>query len=169
MEAISARVVSGTVAGLHRKPEVPGERGLPKPSVPSLQVSARGADGDFNRWRSQERAGDEAMALLLIPMENIEELRREGWPIRLGDLGENVTTRGIPNLQFSPPCRLRVGEATVEISKPCDPCDNLLLLPYVGRSRGAEFLRTMIGRRGWYARVVVPGEIRVGDSIRSLP
>jgi MOSC domain-containing protein YiiM len=165
---VVANVVTGTVAGLHRKPEVPGERGLPKPSVPSLRVSSRGAEGDFNRWREEERAGDGAMALLLLPAETIEELNREGWPVRPGDLGENVTTRGIPYDQFSPPCRLRVGGATVEVSKPCDPCDNLLLLPYVGPARGADFLRTMIGRRGWYARVVDPGEIRVGDAIRPL-
>jgi len=160
--------LAGVVASLHRKPEVAGERGLPKPSVPTLRVGVTGAEGDFNRWRQEERDGDPGMALLLLPAETLAELGREGWPVQEGDLGENVTTRGIPYADFAPSRRFTIGAATVEISKACDPCDNLLGLPYVGAERGREFLRTMLGRRGWYARVVVPGEIRVGDPIRAV-
>jgi len=160
---------SGRVIRLGVKPRTPGQRGLPKPAVPRVRVALAGVDGDYNVWRQEERAGDPDYALLLLPVETIEALNREGWPVRPGDLGENITSSGIPYDSFTPPARLRVGGVVAEVSKACDPCDNLILLPYVGSARGPEFLRTLIGRRGWYARVVEPGEIRTGDAIQLLP
>jgi MOSC domain-containing protein YiiM len=108
------------------------------------------------------------MAVLLMPRETIEELNREGWPVRPGDLGENVVSSGIAYNAFAPGRRVAVGEALLEISKPCTPCDNLYLLPYVGLERGPAFLKTMVDRRGWYARVINEGTVRVGDPIELL-
>lgn len=161
--------VVGRVFELHKKPEIPGERGLPKPAVPEVRVSVRGVEGDYNRWRQEKHGGDLNNALLLLPLETIEQLRQEGWPVRPGDLGENVTTSGIPYDDLRPPRRLRVGSVVAEISKPCTPCDFLLGLPYVGAQRGPEFLKTTLDRRGWYARVLQPGSIRVGDPIEMVP
>ena len=158
----------GAVVGLHVKPEIPGERGLPKRPVSTLRVGPSGADGDFNRWREEERAGDGDYALLLYPVEMLDALNDEGWPIRPGDLGENILTRGLPYAELAPPGQFEVGEAVVEASKVCEPCDNLFLLPYVGKGRGPEFLKTMLDRRGWYARVLRPGTVRLGDSVRRL-
>jgi MOSC domain-containing protein YiiM len=160
-----SRAEHGTVVGLHRKPEVSNERGLPKPSVREVRVLRSGFEGDFNRYRHEDKADDERMAILLVPKETLEELNREGWPIRPGDLGENITSAGVPYGAFAPGRRFRVGEVELEVSKPCDPCDNLYLLPYVGAERGPEFMKTMMNRRGWYARVLREGTVRVGDSI----
>lgn len=160
--------VLGRVVGLHRKPETPGQHGLPKLPVPFVRVGPQGVEGDFNRFRQEERHADPAMALLILPAETIEALNREGWPVRPGDLGENITTEGIPYADLSPPHRFRIGGAVTEVAKPCEPCDNLYLLPYVGRERGPAFLKATLGRRGWYARVREAGEIRVGDPIRPL-
>jgi MOSC domain-containing protein YiiM len=160
---------AGRVVALHVKPEVPGEHGLPKPEVAVARFTAAGAVGDFNRFRHEERHDDPRMAILLLPQETIEQLNREGWPVRSGDVGENVTTAGIPYDAFVPGSRWRVGAAHLEITKPCTPCDNLLLLPYVGAPRGAEFLKTTLGRRGWYARVLVEGSVRPGDPIEPEP
>jgi MOSC domain-containing protein YiiM len=157
---------SGTVFELHRKPAVSGERGLPKPSVPVAQVTPAGIEGDFNRYRHEEDADDPRCALLLIPLETIRQLNAEGWPVHTGDLGENITSRGIPYSAFSPGKRFGIGGVVAEVSKPCDPCHNLALLPYVGSEREGEFLRTMRGRRGWYLRVLDGGTIRVGDPIQ---
>lgn len=156
----------GRVVEVHLKPEVPGERGLPKRAVPEIRLREDGVEGDFNRYRHEERHDDPAMAVLLLPRETLAELNREGWPVRPGDLGENLTTEGIPPAEFRPGLTLEVGEAVVEISKPCEPCDNLYLLPYVGRSKGPEFVRTMLDRRGWYARVRRRGRVRAGDAVR---
>ena len=155
----------GRVFELHRKPETPGEHGLPKPSVDRAFLAASGVQGDFNRYRHETKHDDPGMAILIMPRETLHELGREGWPVRSGDLGENITTEGIPYDAFAPGRRFRAGEAVVEVSKPCTPCDNLYLLPYVGTERGPEFLKVMNGRRGWFARVVREGWVRPGDPI----
>lgn len=100
-----------------------------------------------------------------MPVEMIRSLNAEGWPIGEGDIGENVTTEGIPYSEFHPGDRFRVGEAVLEVSKPCVPCTNLYLLPYVGDEKGPGFLKTMLDRRGWYASVVREGRVRSGDPI----
>jgi MOSC domain-containing protein YiiM len=53
----------------------------------------------------------------------------------------------------------------LEVTKPCDPCTVLFTLPYVGAKRGPEFLRTMLGRRGWFARVLQGGTVRAGAPV----
>ena len=163
------QALRGKVSALHRKAQVRGEHGLPKPAVDEVTVDRAGIVGDFNRFRHEERRDDPNMAVLLIPQETLEELNREGWPVRSGDLGENITTVGLAYSAFQPGTRVRVGSALLEVAKPCDPCDNLYLLPYVGRERGPEFLRTMLGRRGWFARVVREGRVHADDPIELEP
>jgi len=160
-----SEVPPARVFELHRKPEKSGEHGLPKPSVSQAFVAKSGVQGDFNRYRHETKHDDPGMALLILPRETLGDLQREGWPVRSGDLGENITTEGVPYDSFAPGRRFRIGEVVFEVSKPCTPCDNLFLLPYVGTSRGPEFLKVMNGRRGWYARVVLEGWVRPGDPI----
>jgi MOSC domain-containing protein YiiM len=159
----------GAVVQVNRKPETPGQRGLPKIPAPEIYLRVSGVEGDFNRFRHEERHDSPDMALLVVPQEILEDLGREGWPVQPGDLGENVTTAGIPNDAFRVGQQLRVGEALVEVAKPCDPCDNLYGLPYVGVVRGPAFLKTMLGRRGWYCRVIEEGTVRPGDAVRFVP
>ncbi len=158
----------GRVYQLNRKSQVPGERGLPKRAVTEIRITSAGLEGDYNVYRHDVSRDDPSMAVLVLPKETIEELGREGWPVRPGDLGENITSSGIPYDDFSPGRRLRVGTVLLEISKPCTPCTNLYLLPYVGAERGPEFLRTTLDRRGWYARVVEEGSVRTGDPIELI-
>ena len=160
--------VRGTVFRLQHKPETGEERGLPKHAVPEAFLTPAGLDGDFNRYRHEEKHDDPDMAILLEPLETLEDLQREGWPIAPGDIGENITTSGIPYHELLPGCVLEIGEARLTVAKACTPCENLYLLPYVGPSRGPEFLKTMLDRRGWYARVLRPGTVRVGDPIEVL-
>lgn len=155
----------GTVHDLHRKPERAGERGLPKPSVDEIEIGPRGVVGDFNRYRHELLADEPTSAILLMPLETLQELDGEGWPVRSGDLGENVTTSGLSYASMRPGAELELGSAAVTVVRSCDPCTNLYLLPYVGKVRGPEFLRIMNGRRGWYARVDRPGRVRRGDLI----
>ena len=157
--------VHGRVRSLHRKPETRSEHGLPKPVVPEIRIVPGGVEGDFNRYRHEDQQDEPTQAVLLMPVEMIRRLNGEGWPIREGDFGENVTTEGIPYGEFHPGDRFRVGDAVLEVSKPCTPCTNLELLPYVGAAKGPIFLKTMLGRRGWYASVVKEGTIRTGDTI----
>ncbi len=155
----------GRVRSLHRKPETGSEHGLPKPVVREIRIARGGVEGDFNRYRHEEQHDEPNQAVLLMPVEMIRSLNAEGWPIGEGDIGENVTTEGIPYSEFHPGDRFRVGEAVLEVSKPCVPCTNLYLLPYVGDEKGPGFLKTMLDRRGWYASVVREGRVRSGDPI----
>lgn len=158
----------GVVRRLSAKPKTLGQHGLPKPSIGRGRLSHTGVVGDFNLFRETEKHGDPGMALVLLPMETLEDLRREGWPVRPGDLGENITTEGILYADLAPPRRLRIGAAEAETTGPCDPCDNLYLLPYVGKDRGPAFLKATLGRRGWYARVTREGQVAEGDAVELL-
>jgi MOSC domain-containing protein YiiM len=154
--------VGGRVVQLHLKPRQGRARGLPKPAVPQLTITPEGVQGDFNRWRSEEANGDPDQAVLLLSEEILAALRAEGWPVQAGELGENLTLADLPPDVFQPGARVQLGEVLLEVSKPCDPCTVLYTLPYVGAERGPAFLRTLKGRRGWFARVVQGGTVRPG-------
>jgi MOSC domain-containing protein YiiM len=125
------------VERLSVKPQTPGEYGLPKRAVPGFEVTTRGAAGDYNNYRERELPGDLDLAILVITREVLD----------------------------APGARLQVGEVELEISKACDPCKEVYTLPYIGESRGPAFVRTLVGRRGWYARVLRPGTIAVGAPV----
>jgi MOSC domain-containing protein YiiM len=109
------------------------------------------------------------MAVLLLPLETIVQLNNEDWPVKPGDIGENFTTQGIPYEHFAIGQRYQLGESIVQIAKICNPCGNLKHLPYVGQEKKAQFIKTLLGRRGWYARVLQEGQVTVKDNILSLP
>ena len=160
--------VAGIVLQVNAKPQTKGEHGLPKRPVASAIVSRAGVEGDFNVYRHEEQEDEPDQALMIMPIETIRELNDEGWPVRPGDLGENLTTSGIPYESFSIGKTFIAGGVRLQISKPCEPCTRLYSLPYVGKSKGPGFLKVMLGRRGWYARVVVEGRVRAGDSVTSV-
>lgn len=159
----------GRVVSLSIKPRTPGERGLPKGVVASLEIRATGAVGDFNNYRSHELHGDTDCALLLLTEDILGELREQGWPVEPGHLGENALIAGIGNSELRPGLAVRLGEARVQISKACDPCTELYVLGYVGKTRGPEFIRALHGRRGWYARVLEEGTVASGDPVHLVP
>lgn len=150
------------------KPSTPGEPGLPKRAVASARLTSAGFEGDFNRYRQEEKAGSPDMAVLLMPSETLRALNDEGWPIRPGDIGENITSEGLAYGAFAPGLRFKLGAAVVEVSKACDPCRTLSHLPYVGQAKVAAFVKVMLGRRGWYARVIEEGLVAQGDAIGLL-
>jgi MOSC domain-containing protein YiiM len=157
--------LTGRVLQLSVKPETAGEFGLPKRAVPELFVTAAGAAGDFNRYRTEQLPGDRDQALLLMTQDLLDTLRSEGWPVERGDLGENLTLGGVPESSLAPGVRLRLGEVELEISKACDPCSETWSLPYIGKERGPAFVRALVGRRGWYARVLTEGRLDLETSV----
>ena len=148
-----------TLLQINVKPNTANEHGIPKTSVTSAILSKSGLEGDYNNWRTKKKSGNPDMAVLLYPIETIQELNKEGWPVKPGDLGENFTITGIPHSHFSPNQQYQIGESLIEISFECDPCQNLSVLPYVGKTKINEFIKTLIHRRGWYARVLKEGLI----------
>jgi MOSC domain-containing protein YiiM len=74
---------------------------------------------------------------------------------------ENITTRGLDMKQMHPGQRLRIGEALLEVTIPCEPCSRMDDI----RAGLREELRE---RRGWMCRVVETGNVRRGDGIEIL-
>jgi len=161
--------MTGSVLQINVKPQRKGERGIPKVPVEATSVTRTGAEGDYNVYRQEKKGGDSDSAILLIPIETIRDLNSEGWPVKPGDLGENITTSGIPYSYFAVGKTFALGKAVLQVSRACDPCENLFVLPYVGPSKGPKFLKTMLGRRGWYARVIREGRVKRGDRIEEEP
>lgn len=147
------------------KPDTLGQVGLPKKRVSSAMISKRGVEGDYNRFRSQKKENDPEMAVMILSTDIIEALKSEGWPVNAGDLGENLTLANVDYNIIAPGNKFQIGSVILEISFICDPCTNLNNLPYVGKEKSAQFIKTLMKRRGWYARVLQPGEVSVGDSV----
>ena len=165
MSEITPHSGSGRIVRLQLKPREGRSRGLPKRPVDELTIGAHGVDGDFNRWRTEKANGDPDQAVLLLADEVLVQLRAEGWPVGPGDLGENLLVSGLPSDTLAPGVRVRAGHVELEISKRCDPCVVLYGLPYIGQERGPAFVRTLRNRRGWFARVIRGGVLRVGMDI----
>jgi MOSC domain-containing protein YiiM len=168
--------MNGRVVQINRKPETPGQHGLPKLPVSSIHVTRHGLEGDFNRFRHDAKADDPSRAVLLLPLETIQQLNAEGWPVKPGDMGENITTEGIPYDDFVVGDQYRLGEVIIQITEPCTACRYLESLPYVQEAKGVEFITTLtrteggalVNRRGWYASVVEEGTISQGDAIEPV-
>ena len=105
----------------------------------------------------------------LIHAELHDELRAAGFDIRAGEMGENVTTRGIDLLRLPVGTRLHLGaEAVVEITglrNPCYQLDGLhpgLMAAVLDRDADGNLVR----KAGVMGVVLAGGEVRAADPIR---
>ncbi|MBT3731921.1 MAG: MOSC domain-containing protein [Candidatus Marinimicrobia bacterium] len=157
-----------TIFQINVKPKTLNEHGIPKTSVKSVYVSKLGLEGDYNNFRTIKKDKNPDMAVLVYPIETIHELNNEGWPIMPGDLGENFTTSGIPHSHLSLNQKYKIGECIIEISFECDPCKNLSVLPYIGETKINDFIKKLMHRRGWYARVLKEGVVTQNSVIEQI-
>ncbi|MFW9778512.1 MAG: MOSC domain-containing protein [Candidatus Heimdallarchaeota archaeon] len=160
--------MAGYISQINIKTRTLGERGLPKYPVETARLTKKGLEGDFNVYRTKRKNNDPSQAVLIMPIEMIHTLNQEGWPIKSGDLGENFTTKGIEYDEFQPGDQFNIGETIIEITKGCNPCRNLSVLPYVTEKKVSKFIQFMLNRRGWYGKVVREGIVKKGDDIQKL-
>lgn len=104
----------------------------------------------------------------LIHVELFDELATGGFSLQPGDMGENVTTRGIDLLALPAGARQRLGpEALVEITGLRNPCVQIeafqpgLLKAVLGRDADGKLIR----KAGIMGIVLEGGEVRPGDPI----
>ncbi len=104
----------------------------------------------------------------LIHAELHQELREAGFDVSAGQMGENITTRGIALLGLPTGTRLHLGKtAIVEVTGLRNPCVQLdhvqtgLMAAVVARDEHGALIR----KAGIMALVVVGGEVRPGDPI----
>ena len=109
----------------------------------------------------------------LIHGELHDELRDRGFALVPGQMGENVTTRGIDLLGLPTGTRLRLGaDAVVEVTGLRNPCYQLngiqegLMAATLDRDPDGKLIR----KAGVMAVAVAGGTVRAGDGIRmTLP
>lgn len=104
----------------------------------------------------------------LIQGELHDALAAAGFAVMPGDLGENVTTRGIDLLGLPTGAKLRLGaEAVVEITGLRNPCSQIdgfqqgLLKQVLGRDEAGNLVR----KAGVMGIVLAGGTVRPGDAI----
>ena len=165
--------MSGVVTGVSSS----ATHSFEKPSQDSIRLLVGlGVEGDAHsgvtvKHRSRV-AVDPSLPNLrqvhLIHAELHDELRAAGFEVAAGQMGENITTRGVDLLGLPCGTRLHLGdEAVVEVTGLRNPCAQLdhfqagLIAAVLGRDEAGNLVR----KAGIMGIVLVGGEVRSGDSV----
>lgn len=166
-------MVSGTVVAVSRS----AAHTFSKPVQERIQLLAGlGVEGDAHmgetvKHRSRAARDPDLPNLRqvhLIHAELHEELRAAGFKVSAGQMGENITTRGIDLLGLPAGARLHIGDtAVVEVTglrNPCKQLDDLqqgLMAAVLDRDEQGQLIR----KAGVMGIVVSGGEVKPGDPI----
>jgi MOSC domain-containing protein YiiM len=149
-----------------------------KPTELSIRLLAGlGVEGDAHMGRTVKHrsrvARDPSQPNLrqvhLIHAELHDELQATGFDVAAGQMGENITTRGVDLLGLPRRTRLHLG-ATVKVAvtglrNPCVQLDRFrpgLMAAVLGRDRQGNLIR----KAGVMAIVLAGGEVLPGDPVR---
>ena len=105
----------------------------------------------------------------LVHAELHDELRAAGFAVAAGQMGENVTTRGVDLLALPAGTRLRLGDsAVVEVTGLRNPCAQLdgLQAGLMAATLGRDEQGNLIRRAGIMGIVLAGGAVRPGDPIQ---
>lgn len=154
------------------------EHTFSKPTETSIRLlTSLGVEGDAHsgetvKHRSRVRRDPTQPNLRqvhLIHAELHDELGEAGFEVKPGQLGENVTTRGVDLLGLPTGTVLRIGDsAVVEVTGLRNPCYQIddfqhgLLKQVLHREDDG----TVVRRTGVMGVVRAGGDVRVGDPIR---
>lgn len=142
--------------------------GLPKEKIQQSKLNFNGLENDYNHYRYKKKQIDPKMALLIISHDLIKNYNQNGWPVKAGDLGENLTIKNLIYSSIKPHQKYQIGNTKIQITFQCDPCRKLRFLPYVGNSKINQFIKFLRGIRGWYAKVLETGTISQNDSFELI-
>lgn len=151
---------------------------MSKPKVSSIKlVKGLGVEGDAHQGVTVKHrsrvAKDPTQPNLrqvhLIHAELHDELRAKGFDIREGEMGENITTRGLELLALPKGTKLYLGKtAVVEITGLRNPCLQLdgiqqgLMAAVLDKDDGGNLIR----KAGIMTVVLSDGEVFPNDTIR---
>jgi MOSC domain-containing protein YiiM len=166
--------MGGVVTAVSRSPT----HTLSKPDQDSIRLlTGLGVEGDAHLGETVKHrsrvARDPSQPNLrqvhLIHAELHDELRAAGFAVSAGQLGENVTTRGVDLLGLPTGTRLHLGDTVVvEVTGLRNPCYQLdrirpgLMAATLGRDEDGNLIR----KAGVMGIVLAGGEVRPGDPIR---
>jgi MOSC domain-containing protein YiiM len=136
--------------------------GVPKLPRDAANVLTTGIVGDKQRDRRLHGGPDRAVCLYSLNL--IDALHAEGHPIAIGSIGENFTIYGLDWGRLGPDVRLEVGDVTLQITRPANPCKNIADSFLDGDiNRVSQKVRP--GWSRWYARVLQEGHVSVGAPV----
>ena len=139
--------------------------GVPKRPTPEAAITTDGVAGD--RQLDLRFHGGPLRAVSLFSAERIADMQAEGHSIAPGTTGENLTVSGIDWSLVLPGACLEIAQVRLEITAYAAPCTNIS-----GSFAGGDIARVSQKRNpGWsrvYARVLVPGTVRVGNTVALL-
>ena len=150
-----------------------------KPVRDSIRLIAGwGIDGDAHagktvQHRYDKRKNPEAPNLRqvhLMHAELFDQVKALGLDVQPGQMGENITTRGIDLLHLPRRTQLKIGEAIIVVTGLRNPCKYLnqiapgLMKACISKHEDG----TVFPQAGVMGIVVTDGEVRAGDSIQIL-
>lgn len=155
--------------------ETPGIPKLPRAQV--TLVAGLGVEGDYHagafvRHRSRAAATPDLpnrRQVHLIHAELFDELAPLGIRVAPGQMGENITTRGLALLDLAPGALLHIGaSAVVEVTGVRNPCNQLDVVDERLLSQVAIKCDdgSVIRKAGVMGVVIAGGVVRPGDAIR---
>lgn len=164
----------GVVVAVSRKKS----HGVDKPNQLSIRlIAGEGVEGDAHcgakvRHRSRRRFNPGLPNLRqahLLHAELFDELAGQGFALRPGLMGENITTRGVDLLALPRGARMHLGDsAVVELTGLRNPCVQLeaiqpgLMQACLGRDADGQPVR----KAGVMGIVLAGGDVRAGDAVR---
>jgi len=104
----------------------------------------------------------------LIHAELLDELQIAGFTVLPGQMGENITTRGVDLLGLPTGARLHLGDtAVVEVTGLRDPCHQLdtFQAGLMAAVLDHDFNGNLIRKAGIMSIVLISGELKPGDPI----
>ncbi|MCA9291425.1 MAG: MOSC domain-containing protein, partial [Phycisphaerales bacterium] len=94
-----------------------------------------------------------------IDLDDLDDLRAEGFDVFPGATGENVTARDLDVDRLAVGDRLHFsGGLVVELTKVRRPC-------YVLDAISPDLKKAVVGRLGFYGKVVAPAPLAPGETI----
>ncbi|WP_066583081.1 MOSC domain-containing protein [Cellulomonas timonensis] len=162
----------GSVLAVSRSPL----HAFSKVNQPEVRLAAGvGIEGDAHAGKDVQHLSRRAdvpppnlRQVHLIHAELFDELAPAGFTVHPGELGENVTTRGVDLLSLPRGARLHLGErAVVELTGLRNPCKQIdgfqsgLMRLLVGRAADG----TIVRKAGVMSIVLVSGIVRPDDVI----
>ncbi len=133
------------------------KKGIPKTNVESARmIENYGIESDAH-------AGNWHRQVSLLPLESIEKMHKAGLPkLRAGAFAENLTIEGITLNQLPVGTKIKVGNSILievtQIGKECH--DKCAIFFKVGDC--------VMPREGIFAKIIIGGELFVGDEIEIL-
>lgn len=150
-----------TIYSIVYQPERPASPAQP-PHFVRVPLERANLIHDYGIEGDQKGRKGSSRQLNLMSYEELERLRAEGYDTAPGRMGEQIIIRGMEVIDLAPGTRLRIGAtAEIEITKPRTGCS------WLERVQGKPKANT-VNRLGVLARVVVAGQIAVGDEVQVI-